>query len=291
MQNNIIIEMKRNNITEKAYIGSVVALDKNNKKLFEFNSDNSRNVIMRSFQKPFQAYSFITSSAYKKFGISKKELSVISGSHAGTLAQAELVKSILKKSGLKLSDLKCPKEYPLDEKTKFLLIKQGKKPASVFCNCSGKHSGMLSACRALGYNITDYMNINHPIQKKISKETLGLCGFDKKITAIDGCGVPVLAMPVENMAKGLQNLYKTKEGQEIISACLSYPMLFGGNNRLDTEIIKSTKGKVFAKVGAAGLVGALNIQTGEVLIVKIFADDHEARRILVFDYMKKLKWV
>ena len=291
MQNDIIIEMKRNNITEKAYIGSVIALDKSNKKLFEFNSASSQNVIMRSFQKPFQAYSFITSGAYKKFGINKKELAVISGSHAGTLVQAELVKSILKKSGLKLSDLKCPKEYPLDEKTKFLLIKQGKKTASIFCNCSGKHSGMLSASRALGFDITDYMNIAHPLQKKIVAETLELCEFNKKITATDGCGVPVLAMPIENMAKGLQNLYKTKEGQEIISAVLSYPMLFGGNNRLDTEIIKYTNGKVFAKVGAAGLVGAINTKTQETLIVKIFADDHEARRVLVFDYMKKLRWI
>ena len=291
MQNNIIIEIKRNNITEKAYMGSVVALDKNNKKIFDFGCDDGQNVIMRSFQKPFQAYNFMTSGAYKKFGINKKELAVISGSHAGTFKQIEIVKSILKKSGLKAGDLGCPKEYPLDEKTKLSLIKHGKKPAPVYCNCSGKHAGMLSSCKALDIDISDYMNINHPVQKRIADLTLKLCECDKKIVAIDGCGVPVLAMPVKNMAIGLQNLYNTNEGRKIISAALNYPMLFGGNNRLDTEIIKLTNGKVFAKVGACGLVGAINVKTRETLIVKIFADDHEARRTVMLDNMKKLKWI
>ena len=150
---------------------------------------------------------------------------------------------------------------------------------------------MLSSCKALDIDISDYMKINHPVQKRIADLTLKLCECDKKIVAIDGCGVPVLAMPVKNMAIGLQNLYNTNEGRKIISAALNYPMLFGGNNRLDTEIIKYTNGKVFAKVGAAGLVGAINTKTKETLIVKIFADDHEARRILIFDYMKKLMWI
>ena len=291
MRNDTIIELKRNNITEKAYTGLVIALDKNNKKIFDFGCDDGQNVIMRSFQKPFQAYNFMTSGAYKKFGINKKELAVISGSHAGTFRQAELVKSILKKSGLKVSDLGCPKEYPLDEKTKIFLIKHGKKPAPLYCNCSGKHAGMLSSCRALDLDISDYMNINHPVQKRIADLTLKLCEFGKKIVATDGCGVPVLAMPVKNMAIGLQNLYKTNEGQEIISAALNYPMLFGGNNRLDTEIIKLTNRTVFAKVGACGLVGAINTKTGETLIVKIFADDHEARRMLILENMKKLNWI
>ena len=291
LQNKIIIELKRNDITEKAYLGSVIALDKNGGKLLNFSYDNKQNIILRSFQKPFQAYSFILSSAYKKYSITKRELAVISGSHAGTPAQVETVRSILKKSRLKISDLKCTKEYPLDEKAKYNLIKQGKNPAPIYCNCSGKHAGILSSCKAYGMDIDGYMEIGHPIQEKITHYTLELCEFDKEIYAKDGCGVPVLAMPLENMAKGLLNLSKTKEGKEIISACTKNPMFFGGNNRFDTEIIKLTNGKVFAKVGACGLVGAINTKTHETLIVKIFADDHAARRNVMLDYMKQLNWI
>ena len=68
-------------------------------------------------------------------------------------------------------------------------------------------------------------------------------------------------------------------------------MLFGGNNRFDTEIIKLTNRKVFAKVGACGLVGAINTQNQETLIVKIFADDHGARKEVMLRYMKELKWL
>ena len=288
---SVIIEIKRNGIVEKAYLGSVVALNKNGKVLFDFSYDKKQNIIMRSFQKPFQAYNFIKSGAYKKFAITPGELSVISGSHAGTEKQIELVKSVLKKSGLKISDLQCPKEYPLDETAKYNLIKNNKKPASVYCNCSGKHSGILSACKALEIDFAEYLEAEHPIQQKIAEYTLELCEFDEKIFAKDGCGVPVMAMPLENMAKGLLNLYNTVEGQEIISACIKYPMLFGGNSRFDTEIIKLTKGNVFAKVGACGLVGAINTKTKETLIVKIFADDHPARREVMLKYMKELGWV
>ncbi|MCR4880607.1 MAG: asparaginase [bacterium] len=291
LHNEVIIETKRNDITEKAYVGSVIALDKNGKKLLDFSYCKDQNIIMRSFQKPFQAYAFIKSGAYKKYGITKRELAVISGSHAGTQKQTELVESVLKKSGLKIGDLRCPKEYPLDEKAKYTLIKHGKKPAPIYCNCSGKHAGILSSCMALRLDIKGYLESNHPIEEKITSYTLELCEFDKKILAKDGCGVPVLAMPSKNMAKGLLNLYNTNEGAEIISACLKYPMLFGGNNRFDTEIIKLTNGKVFAKVGACGLVGAINTQTQETLIVKIFADDHAARRSVTLDYMKRLKWI
>ena len=291
LKTDTIIEIKRNDIVEKAYCGSVIALDKNGRKLLDFSYDDRQNIILRSFQKPFQAYAFIKSGAYEKYGITKQELAVISGSHAGTPKQAELVKCILKKSGLKISDLKCPAEYPLDEKAKYELIKAGKRPAPVYCNCSGKHAGILASSKASGVEINGYLESEHPIQKKIAEYTLELCEFDKKIIAKDGCGVPVLAMPLENMAKGLLNLYNTAEGQEIISASLKYPMLFGGNNRFDTEIIKITNGKVFAKVGACGLVGAINTKTKETLIVKIFADDHGARREVMLRFMKQLKWL
>ena len=291
LPNKVITEVKRNDITEKAYLGSVIALNKNAEKLLDFSYDKSQNIIMRSFQKPFQAYAFIKSGAYKKYGITKQELAVITGSHAGTQKQTELVKAVLKKSGLKQSDLKCPAEYPLDEKTKYTLIKANKKPARIYCNCSGKHSGILASCMALECDINNYLDISHPVQEKISKYTLELCEFDKKIVAKDGCGVPVLAMPLENMAKGLLNLYNTSEGREIISACTKYPMLFGGNNRFDTEIIKLTNGKVFAKVGACGLVGAINTKTQDTLIVKIFADDHSARREVMLRFMKELGWI
>ena len=291
LQTSSIIEIERNGIVEKAYLGAVIALDKNKNKLFSHTYYEGQNIIMRSFQKPFQAYSFIKSGAYKKFGITLCELSVISGSHAGTKKQVEAVKSVLKKSGLKISDLQCPAEYPLDEKAKYNLIKMNKKPAPIYCNCSGKHSGMLSSCKAIGIDNTEYLEIKHPLQQKIAEYTSELCEFDEKIFAKDGCGVPVMAMPLENMAKGLLNLYNTVEGQEIITACIKYPMLFGGNNRFDTEIIKLTKGKVFAKVGACGLVGAINTKTKETLMVKIFADDHPARREVMLKYMKKLKWI
>ncbi len=291
LRNEIIIETKRNNIVEKAYVGAVIALDKNSSEILSFSYDKTQNIIFRSMQKPFQAFSFMLSGAYEKFKLTEKELAIIAGSHAGTFEQTEIIKGILKKAKLKISDLNCPKDYPLDVGTTTKLIKENKYKSPIYHNCSGKHAGMLCACRAYDFNIENYQNSNHPLQRKIISDTLKLCEYNTEISALDGCGVPVLAMPLEFMANGLQNLYKTEAGQKIIHSAIKYPMLFGGNNRFDTEIIKLTNGKVFAKVGAAGLVGALNLETQEVLVVKIFADDYGARKEVTLDYMSKLKWL
>ena len=289
--NNIIIEINRNGILEKAYIGSVIAIDKNRNKILDFNYSNKQNIIFRSMQKPFQTYSFLLSGAYEQFNLNEKHLAIISGSHAGTLSQANLIKEILSKAKLKISELKCPKTYPLDISTKNLLIKRNQKISAIYNNCSGKHVGMLCACKSYNYPTENYISLNHPLQRKISMQTLNLCEFNEEITAIDGCGVPVLALPLKNMAIGLQNFYQTKEGKKIISAIIKYPMIYGGKNRFDTEIIKLTKGKIFAKVGAAGLIGMLNLETLETLIIKIFTDDHSARAEVSINFMKKLNWI
>ena len=289
--NQTIIELPRNGIVEKAYLGAVIALDKNGNKILDFSYNSAQNIIFRSMQKPFQAYSFLRSGAFEKFNLNEKHLAVISGSHSGTLEQAKLVKEILRKAGFAVKNLKCPKTYPLDTQTRIYLIKNNKRKSQIYDNCSGKHAGMLCACKAYGFDAKNYTSLNHPMQRKIIAQTLKLCEFKNEITATDGCGVPVLTMPLEYMAEGLQNLYKTSEGVKIIHAAVKYPMLYGGKNRFDSDIIKLTNGKVFAKVGAAGLVGALNLQTGEALVVKIFADDHPARAQVTLDYMKKLKWI
>ena len=102
----------------------------------------------------------------------------------------------------------------------------------------------------------------------------------------DGCGVPILSMPLYNMLIGYINLLKY---DKIINAIKNYPYIFGGENRLDTEIIEKSN-DLIAKVGAGGLCIVLNIKKKDAFIIKINDCSMEARRFAVLNYINKLGW-
>ncbi len=279
--NNIILKYTRNTFVEKMYLGEVVIINKNKEKIFEFGSSNEP-VVFRSAQKPFQAYSVLSSNAYEKFNFDDKMLAVCCGSHVGDKKNIEQVKKILKSINLSEKDLLCPKTIPLCKKTN---IKR-----KIYNNCSGKHAGMLAVCKANNYSTEDYSSLLHPVQQDIIKNTLNFCEYKEANAAFDGCGVPVLAMPVINMAKGLINLNKDILGKKIINSVLKNPDIFGGKNRLDSEIIKISKGEIFAKVGAEGLCIMLYPKREEAMVLKIFADDMYARAVLAGELLLHFGW-
>ena len=102
----------------------------------------------------------------------------------------------------------------------------------------------------------------------------------------DGCGVPILSMPLYNMLCGYINLLKY---DKIINAIKNHPYIFGGENRLDTEIIEKTDGLI-AKVGAGGLCVVVNIEEKDAFAVKINDCSMEARRFAVLDMINRLGW-
>ena len=102
----------------------------------------------------------------------------------------------------------------------------------------------------------------------------------------DGCGVPIVSMPLYNLLCGYINLLKY---DKIINAIINNPYIFGGENRLDTEIIKKTDGLV-AKVGAGGLCVVLNTKKQDAFVVKINDCSMEARRFAVLETINRLGW-
>ena len=61
-------------------------------------------------------------------------------------------------------------------------------------NCSGKHAGMLAACRAHGWPLHPYRELSHPLQQRVA-ELVGPADV-----AVDGCGVPTFALTLSGMA-------------------------------------------------------------------------------------------
>src|SRR5262245_27042582 len=122
-------------------------------------------VFLRSCAKMFQCLSVVESGAADAYGFSADEISVIAGSHQGEVEQVRAVASILHKAKLKPDLLQCGVHPPSGTRAQRDLTRAGKEPSVLHNNCSGKHPGMLAACKFMRAPMDTYLKPSHPLQK------------------------------------------------------------------------------------------------------------------------------
>ena len=293
MKPALLVETTRNNVIEKQHFGFVTVVDKKENLLLRTGDDENKNFWLRSAAKAFQSSLIIKTGAYDKFGFTLQELAVCCASHTGTEEHTKNVLSVLNKIGLKEENLQCGIHEPLDKETRNLLIRKNLEPSQVHNNCSGKHAGMLAVCVANGWDIKNYLDLDHPIQKKIIKTVAKFCNFDENNIniGIDGCSAPVHALPVNKMGVGFLNLFLDKNYEKMKKSFQENPFLISGNERLDTEIIKASSGRLISKTAAGGLCITINLELEQAIIVKILDADMTARAITTVAALKQLKWL
>jgi len=253
---------------------------------------------LRSSAKPVQAVPVIESGAADHFNLTEKEIAIFCASHSGEEQHTETVMGILEKLGLQEESLECGTHMPVYLPAAKALIVAGKKSTPVHCNCSGKHSGMLTYAVYQDYPLKEYVHPEHPVQKAALSEIAFFADMkeEKIATGIDGCGVVVFGMPVYNMALTFARLAdpdqlpeaKGKAVRRITAAMMAYPEMIGGTGRLCTDLMAHTNGKLFAKSGAEGVytVGIPDRKIG--IAVKI--DDGNSRGIgcVIIEVLKQL---
>ncbi len=179
---------------------------------------------LRSSAKPIQAIPLL--EAYDD--LTDEELAIACASHNALPDQIAAVHVLLARAGATADDLECG---PQD----------GRPDGKLGHNCSGKHAGMLAACRANGWPFEGYRLASHPLQQRIA-ELVG--GED---TAIDGCGVPTFAMPLSESAGLL-----LRAPARIREAMRARPELISWEGGNDARLMRLRPGWI-AKGGAEGL--------------------------------------
>lgn len=238
---------------------------------------------LRSCAKPLQA----TLLADYDVDLTPEELAVVCGSHAGEDCHVDIIKKLLEKFGLDESFLKCGVHAPLSHSKQNKMLLTNEKPRAEHNNCSGKHTGFLILCKKNGWDLLNYDRPEHPLQQEIKRKINSMCEVDREYpVTTDGCGVPILSMPLKNMVKGFLKLL---DYPQIINAIKENPYIYGGENRTDTEIIQKTD-NLIAKVGAGGLCVVLNYSEQKAFAVKINDCSYDARRIAVFEIINSLGW-
>ncbi|MCR5265713.1 MAG: asparaginase [Cyanobacteria bacterium RUI128] len=277
----MLVEHIRDGLTEEEHDGYVLTT--------KLGQASDYPYYLRSCAKPLQASLMIDYELDKKYDLTSEEIALCCASHAGEKCHTDIAKRLLDKFGLKYEWLKCGLHAPLYDKNT-------KDEITYFHNnCVGKHILFLALCKENGWDIETYDSIDNPLQQKVKDKISDLCEVEQNhniypypITK-DGCGVPILAMPLRNMLKGFINLFCDDRYEKIKNAYLENPYIIGGMNRLDTEIIQNSEGLV-AKVGAGGLCAVVNVKENDGLIVKINDCNMDTRRLVVFEALNKLGW-
>lgn len=271
------IDYIRDGLVEEFHNGYLQCFDKANPDQLYY---------IRSCAKPLQASLLID------YGIdfSPEEIAFCSGSHAGEDCHEQIAKRIINKLNISEKDLKCGTHPPLSRTMQDKMLLEGKNFSEIHNNCSGKHLGFLAICKKNNWDISSYFEPNHPLQIKVKNKIYELCEIHPSknypITT-DGCGVPIVSMPLYNLLVGYKNL--AKYYPQIVDSILKYPYIYGGENRLDTEIIQKSD-NILAKVGAGGLCVVFNKNINDCFAVKIYDAANQARRIAVLEILKRFEW-
>jgi L-asparaginase II len=275
----ILVEVTRGPLVECRHRGLIAVGDAEGS-LWSWLGDAEVPVCLRSLAKPFQALPVITTGAAKDFGFGTEELALFSGSLSGQDFHVDLVQEVLARIGLDPSALMCGAHAPLHRPTAKALAAAGLKPTPLHHTCAGKHACMLALCVHHGWPVDNYLDFDHPVQKLILETVGEMVGLDPADipVALDGCSAPVFYAPLRNIATGFARLAvaepDTAPGR-IMAACLAHPRLIAGDERLETILMQTLPGRLFAKTGAEG--GFALALKGEGLGVAVKIEDGSSR--------------
>jgi L-asparaginase II len=204
--------------------------------------------LLRSSSKPIQAIPFV--EGYDD--LEDDEIAIACASHHAQPEQLAAVRKVLARAQATVDDLENG-------------LQEGRPDGALGHNCSGKHAGMLAACRAHKWPMHPYRSPEHPLQQRIA----ALLGGDRP--AVDGCGVPTYSTSLAGAAALL-----TRTPQRIRAAMRNRPELVGASeNAVDTDLMRLRDGWI-AKGGAEGLFCAAH-EDGRGIALK--AEDGAYRAI------------
>jgi L-asparaginase II len=219
--------------------------------------DAERVAHWRSCAKPLQVYGLVASGGWDALGWGDDALALACASHGGEPEHVALASSMLASLGLDETALACGPHVPLSDRGAALLKASGLRASRLHNNCSGKHSAMLARAQQVGAPIDGYHRIEHVVQQENWRRVAewGRLPLDDVALAVDGCGVPVFALPLSAMARAYGRLVSATDhvAHRIVSAMLEHPFLVGGTGRFDTVLMEATEGAILAKLGAEGV--------------------------------------
>ena len=230
----------------------------------------------RSCSKPFQVMPLLSSGGFDRLAWGSEELALACASHGGEPEHVAIASRMLASVDLEEGDLACGPHEPLSSRGAKLWRESGEPLTRLHNNCSGKHAAMLARAKTAGWATRGYEQADHPVQRACLGEVSAWTGvpLDDMPIGVDGCGVTVMALPLDRMALAYSRFGRAiHSGEEIPAriavALRAHPDLLGGTDRFDTVLLQETDGAVIAKVGAEGVHSVTVPAIGLGLAIKV----------------------
>src|SRR4029077_1977889 len=192
----VLARVYRGSGVESTHRGSVSVVDERGRMVGSA-GDDAAAVYLRSTAKPFQAMPLLLAGGEKRFRLGDAEIALMCASHAGEPRHTRVAEAILKRGGFRTGDLRCGAHAPTSEASARALVASGKEPTPLHNNCSGKHAGLLLACRLLDLPHANYNDPGHPLHKRIKTLLARYADISESAIgfAVDGCNFPVYRIP------------------------------------------------------------------------------------------------
>lgn len=295
--NPLIVEVTRGQMVESCHRGHCVVSDRTGAVVHAW-GDEDRLIYPRSAIKPLQALALIETGAAEAYQVSDAELALAAASHSATPDHVDAVAGWLKRMGLQESDLECGGHDPMNRDADKALIRADTTPGALHNNCSGKHVGFLTTALHMGQPTKGYSEPDHPVQQRLVAILTAMGGIDLTATprGVDGCGIPVIGMPLAALALALARMadpkdldgVRAKASGRIIAAMTANPDLVAGPGRFDTITMKAGNGAFVVKAGAEGVYAGIVPGLGLGVALKIADGAKRAAEVAMAAVLKHL---
>ena len=287
----VLAEVERSGFVESWHLGAVAVAGRDGELLAAV-GDPDLVVYPRSCSKPFQALAVRGLGVERELGLGQLALAGACGSHDGEPDHVASVRKVLAAAGLEESDLRCPPILPANREARARV----EGPAPVYHNCSGKHAYMLAGSVVRGWETDRYTAPEHPLQAVVADTLSDFAGVPIEHVGVDGCGVPVHAMPLRGLATAYARLGARAAGGEegssaLLEAVRRHPFMVAGSGQLDTMLLEATGGRVLAKVGAEAAYAAVDLDSGIGLALKVVDGAPRARGAALLAALRGLGWL
>ena len=283
---------------ESIHAIAACAVDAREKTVLAYGDVDEFPVFLRSSAKPFIAAAIIEAGARERFGLEPREIAVMAGSHGGRPFHVQAVRSILKKIDMPEDALQCGVHPPYNAVAALELERAGLPLTPIYNNCSGKHAGILALCKIINADARTYLDAENPAEQLILDFCARVSGVKtaEMPIGVDGCGIPVYAVPLRNAAMSFLRLATLDDVSAedaaalriVRDAMMAFPEYVSGTGEFDARLMETGAGNIVCKAGAEGVHGVGVLTPGLGLVCKVLDGTARARGPAVLAMLKRL---
>ncbi|MBM3633360.1 MAG: asparaginase [Alphaproteobacteria bacterium] len=294
--NPILVQIIRGDMIESFFRGAYVIMDSAGQ-IIDSVGDIDRPIYPRSALKPIQAIGLLECGAGEAYKLSLPEIALSCASHNGEERHIHIVNEWLERLGFDCNILECGIHASMNQETMLAFVRAGNKLTPAHNACSGKHTGFVTQALHMKVPVAGYTHLDHPVQQhtnRMIEEMIGI-SVTEAPKGIDGCQVPVIGMPLKNLAHGMAKMSNpiglrpalSKSIQRIVTAIQTHPDLIAGTGRFCSAITLGTEGKILAKMGADGVFSVILPEKGWGIALKIDDGNLVAAEVAILGILTK----